>query len=974
MASPFHKAPATSRGNLHIVNSLKILYTNIDTITTKLNELVYEVAETVPDLVFLTEVKPKICSEPLSVADVTIPGFSKPYNNLLSPGRGICVYVNNKSDLEVSEIKVNTTFKEAIFLNVLRARSREPPLLCGCIYRRPDNTDTVNNIALNNLLNVVRILSNDHLLIVGDFNYKEIKWENRTCSVAAPHPAALFLEACEDNFLDQLVTRPTRHRAGQTPSRLDLVLTTKPELVSMINHRSGLGLSDHDVLLISINTDSEEPFVSNVKKKILSKGNYADMRKEFSDLQLTDKLRSKGPDEGWEIFAVSVTNLCEKHIPTANYSSSRTSQRRQKPLWMNETVMKKLRKKHKAYRRYMSTKNDEDYAYYARKRKSASKAVRAAVRSFESNMAGEVKTNPKRYWAYYKSKTKPRESIPVLVDNNGKRHNSNLDKANVLNQFFTSVFTKESTANIPMLPAKSYDSELTNIEVSQPDVQKQLDKLNVSKSAGADGIHPKVLYELRNEIAPVLTIIFNASLRSGVVPKGWKSAKITALHKKGDTSSPCNYRPISLTPICCKILETLVREKITEHLTVNDMISNRQHGFVCKKSCGSNLLETVDEWTKILDSGGKVDAVFLDFAKAFDSVPHQRLLSKLQSYGIAGTVHKWISSFLTDREQFVNVNGSCSDTSHVSSGVPQGSVLGPTLFLIYINDLPESIDSSSKLFADDAKAYREVFTQLNNDVHLQTDLSNLDKWSTDWQLGFQPPKCKFMPIGHEPPYFYNMCDIKGNRSNLETVQSVKDLGVVLDKNLNFKEHIDTIVCKANRVLFTIKRTLTYRDEKSVILLYKALVRPILEYAQEVWHPNRIGDIERLEKIQRRATKLIPNLRRLSYEDRLRHLKLPTLTYRRKRGDMITLYKIFQGMLKCDLSFYLNNNTRTRGHNYKLFIQRCNTSTRQHFLVNRAANLWNALPYDVVNSPSLNAFKNRLDRAWSQAPFLYNYKG
>ena len=230
---------------------------------------------------------------------------------------------------------------------------------------------------------------------------------------------------------------------------------------------------------------------------------------------------------------------------------------------------------------------------------------------------------------------------------------------------------------------------------------------------------------------------------------------------------------------------------------------------------------------------------------------------------------------------------------------------------IYINDLPECVRSDSGLFADDAKIHREVTSSVNRDLFVQEDLGNLSNWSRNWQLGFQPPKCKHLPIGHDPSYQYEMCDMGGNKSQLQVVTTEKDLGIIIDSNLNFKKHIDDITNRANKVLFTIKRTLTYKNEKTVLLLYKALVRPILEYAQEVWHPVLLQDIDRIEKIQRRATKLIPSIKHLSYEDRLRHLKLPSLVYRRKRGDMLTTYKIMHGLLVSNISLVRNTCTNER---------------------------------------------------------------
>ena len=311
--------------------------------------------------------------------------------------------------------------------------------------------------------------------------------------------------------------------------------------------------------------------------------------------------------------------------------------------------------------------------------------------------------------------------------------------------------------------------------------------------------------------------------------------------------------------------------------------------------------------------------------------------------------------------------------SSVQSGVPQGSVLGPTLFIIYINDLPQSVvHSFSKLFADDSNVSKIVQKKpIAFDGDLQSDISSLEAWSSTWLLNFQPPKCTFLPIGHKADYNYTMHDNQGNCYNLPSAASERSLGVTFDTDLKFSEHIDIITSRAYRALFTIKRTMTNRDSFTIMLLYKTLVRPILEYAQVIWQPRLLQDIHKLERVQRLATKLIPAIRNLTYENRLKELKLPSLAHRRKRGDMITLYKLVHNHIRCNIPIVFNPRT-TRGHGYKLVIQHTNREVRKHFFLNRAAKIWNSLPWEVVSAPSVNCFKSRLDKFWEDDPGMYDY--
>ena len=448
-----------------------------------------------------------------------------------------------------------------------------------------------------------------------------------------------------------------------------------------------------------------------------------------------------------------------------------------------------------------------------------------------------------------------------------------------------------------------------------------LGRLKPNKSPGGDGLHPRVLVELKNEMATPLKMIFTRSLQEGQLPPSWKEANVTPIYKKGKRHIPGNYRPVSLTPMAGKCMERLIRDAIMTHMTENDLLSPKQHGFIKGRSCVTQLLAVLDSWTLALDEGGHIDTIYLDFAKAFDdTVPHQRMLTKLRGYGIKGRILTWIKAFLTNRRQRVVINGSRSSWADVTSGIPQGSVLGPVLFICYINDMPSSVQSSIYLFADDAKLCRNIASD-DDPPALQHDLQQLEKWSEEWQLHFNPSKCKVMHLGHQHPNR----DYTMGATTLATTTSEKDLGVYVDTELTFEKHIETVVNQANRMLGLIRRSYTYLDSQSLLKLYTSLVRATLEYANAAWTPILRRDQILLENVQRRATKLIPELRDRDYEDRLRALKLPSLYYRRARGDMIEAYKFTHSIYKTEQEpLQRESNTMTRGHSHKLKKERCKT--------------------------------------------------
>jgi hypothetical protein len=412
-------------------------------------------------------------------------------------------------------------------------------------------------------------------------------------------------------------------------------------------------------------------------------------------------------------------------------------------------------------------------------------------------------------------------------------------------------------------------------------VKKKLQLLKPNKSPGPDCHHPYILKQVADSIAKPLSIIYNKSLTEGKLPTDWKKANVTPIFKKGEKNKPNNYRPVSLTSIICKVMEMIIRDLVVDHMTSNDLFSMFQHGFIKGRSCATNLLAVFDAWTESVDKGFPVDSIYLDLAKAFDKVSHPKLLQKLWGYGIRGLIHNWIQDFLSERVQRVTLNGKSSQWSQVTSGVPQGSVLGPVLFIVFVNDLPEETASIAQMFADDTKLFRTIKDSEDYN-QLQHDIDELVKWSKAWKISFNSTKCKVLHIGrNNTNSSYTMANDTG-RTTLESTTLEKDLGVYVDPELKFSSHIEIQVNKANKILGMIRRSFEFMDIQVMKRLYTSLVRPHLEFSNVAWSPRLIKDQKLPEGVQRRATRLVPELKHLDYEDRLQKMRLPSLYYRRKR--------------------------------------------------------------------------------------------
>lgn len=412
-----------------------------------------------------------------------------------------------------------------------------------------------------------------------------------------------------------------------------------------------------------------------------------------------------------------------------------------------------------------------------------------------------------------------------------------------------------------------------------------------------------------------------------MVPQDFRDAIVVPLHKKGSRDKAENYRPISLTSIIGKIFESIIKDSIARFLKENNLIRDSQHGFTSERSCLTNLLDFIENVTRELDNGNCVDVLYLDFAKAFDKVPHKRLLSKLEAHGITGNILRWVDSWLSNRRQKVSVEGELSEWAAVKSGVPQGSVLGPLLFLIYINDIDQDIVSKFSKFADDSKVAK-IVNNLDDAEILRNDIVKLQNWTLDWQMEFNSEKCKVMHIGRKSLN----SEYALNNTILKSTEEERDLGVLVDKSFKFSEHCNKVANSANAVIGMIKRTITCRKKDIMVKLYKALVRPKLEYCVQAWCPYLKKDIDKLEKVQARATRLIYDCRKLNYENRLQYTGLISLSERRVRGDLIEVFKMLKGFSAVNYSklFKLSGNNRTRGHCYKLVKTRSRLDIRKNF--------------------------------------------
>ena len=569
--------------------------------------------------------------------------------------------------------------------------------------------------------------------------------------------------------------------------------------------------------------------------------------------------------------------------------------------------------------------------------------------------------------------------VQPLKDRNGTLQNESEAKAKILLEQFKSVFTplEDETPNPPV--DNTCQKTISNIEVRKEGVTKLLKEINTSKATGPDNIPNQVLKECADDIAPALTQIFQRSLDTGQLPDVWLKANVTCVYKKGDKHQAENYRPISLKSVISKILEHIVCKNIMDHLENNNILTNLNHGFRSGYSCETQLLITVNDLLKSQNNGTQVDIGILDFSKAFDTVPHSKLLYKIEKYGIRGALHTWLRNFLTKRHMTVILEGIQSEEVPVTSGVPQGTVLGPLLFLCHINDLPDCVSSQVRLFADDSLIYRPIHSALDHQI-LQNDLKALEKWAQTWGMRFNAKKCQILTIKKKSHFTYQL-----DHTILEEVEKSPYLGIVISNDLKWGHHISKMTQKASSTIGFLRRNLRHCPIECRRNAYLSLVRSVMEYGAMVWDPYLAQDINKLERVQRQGVRFISG----DYTSKtpgcvskmLREQNLPDLKDRRQQLRLSFMYKIVNEMVpsitpedylepKCPkrrirprpFNGYIADNIvqKYATNNKNCFkIPPSNTENYKNSFFIRTIIDWNSLDDTTINAPSLDRFKQIL---------------
>jgi hypothetical protein len=886
-----------------------------------------------------------------------IQGYTGPYrlDRTLQDAGGVMAWVTNnivvKRRLDLEQPRLELAW--------LELKIPKHKILVGTCYRQPDPKGTYGENfwgKLQDSFDLARATNIQNIIIAGDLN----------ADAQTDKPAATSLNFfLSTNHLTQHIAEPTRI----TPTRattLDLIITNYPGLLSNPTVTAPVHRNDHCTISGSINFD-----IKTRKAYTRQMWNYKEANFDFrSELDKTDWdscFETDDVDTAVETWTELFKNVANRCIP-----NKQATVRPEDKTWYNGYLRRLCRKQQRDHRMAKQNSNEFTWEAYRTSRNFYFQEVQRMKiehdQRLADDLANDLRANPKKWWSTAKETLglNKKSTIPAMVSTDGTIHNDDEGKAALFNEYFTGVQTLSSDPTVDNLPDQNLDEtgpHLDNISATTKDVKDLLSILNVTKAYGPDNIGPKLLKEAAPSITASLVKLFNLSLSKGIFPSSWKLANVVPIYKKAEEFFAMNYRPISLLSTIAKVFERVVFKYLFNYFRDNFMISIWQSGFLPGTSTVTQLIEVYDQFCKAVSKGKDIRVVFLDISKAFDRVWHDGLIYKLKGHGIRGKLLSWLVSYLQDRQQRVIINGAKSEWGSIKAGVPQGSVLGPLLFLIFINDITHVIRHCKiRLFADDTCLYIEVDEPDQAAAALNNDLTEIQEWANKWLITFSPPKTEDLLISNKQERPHPELELGGQP--IKQVKSHKHLSVHLTNDLSWSTHAEETAKKANKMLGIIRPLKHKLDRKSLETLYTSFVRPVLEYADEVWDvpaDNR-HTLKVLDKVQKEAAKIVTGATALCTTEELnREAGWQPLAERRSLHRANMMYKVNNGLAPTYLQDLIPNQVQSRTR-YQLRnaadldVPLARLSTYSNSFFPAATRLWNNLSIRTRTSPSPNSFK------------------
>ena len=867
-------------------------------------------------------------------------------------------------------------------VELLGLYSKAKNIFIAVIYRQPDDkagghrsTEKEFQLALNKLNNSLSDLPNPapNIILCGDFNIRHASWPDGSAPVGTPSLEKKLLECLSnvtnEHFLTQHITTPTHVEGGV----LDLVFSNNSCIVHSYNILKPLrSTSDHYVVEVTTPLLCKDDSLAEEEPKFSSPfGNLNffdnDIQWDTICAEIQTNIDSQEfvllpPNEKHDKLIKILTDVLYKHIP-ARKSVKKIGTK----IPRDRRIL--MRKRRKLTAQLESTSSPTHKAKIREKLITTELLLQKShteARDRKEKLAIKaIKTNSRFFFSYAKQFSITKTKVGPLLNKINEFTSSSYEMANILSEQYSSVFSEPSSPTCHPTPEEDY------ITFTEQDILDAIDELRNNSASGPDGLAAIFLKKCKHSIVKPLYDLWRDCLDHGITPSKLKEAHIIPIHKGGHQGVASNYRPIALTSHLIKIFEKVIRNKLVDFLHENHLYNDSQHGFRAGRSCLSQLLDHHNKVLNLLEDGLNVDSVYLDFAKAFDKVDHNIVLQKLSSLGVRGKLLMWIKSFLTCRTQRVMVNGVLSNPCPVISGVPQGSVIGPLLFLVLLSDIDmNTVSSFLSSFADDTRLSRGV-SNVAGASALQTDLEAVYQWAEDNNMSFNHTKFEVLRFGLDSTLKLTTNYTSPNGTIIDDKDHVRDLGITMSSDCTFKEHINKMCQSARNMCSWILRTFKSRSHDLMLTTWKSLVLPILDYCSQLWCPQKRGEIQQIEEIQKSFTRKIPLPGgRENYWNRLGSLHLYSLERRRERYRIIYVWKILENMVP-NLTSERNQIKQTTSLRFgrQCVIPPASKSAttrirslREGSLCVNGAQLFNVLPAHIRNltNVELPVFKQKLD--------------